>query len=105
MAPVDNPERLAHRAVVASPSSTDKTRPTEREENTLDGGESMTRLLEETSIWMDTDRDGLSVELLASDPKVGGPVKRTEVREIMGDAVSQHTDMLDARLRREQEIP
>lgn len=98
MAPGDNQERLACRAMVALPSCIDEMRPLGRGENTLDGRKLITRLLEVTSDPIDFDQDSLSIERVASDPVVEGPVIPTEVRQMAEDTVNQPTNKLDARV-------
>lgn len=98
IAPVENAGRLARRVEVAPSSSTDANCATVSEENTLDGGELMMRLLEEAPDRLVADQDSLSVKRLASDPVVERPVSRTRVRQLMRGTVNRLSDQLDARL-------
>lgn len=48
LAPADNAERLKFTTLFASPFDIEKERPARREPNKLNGGELLSRLLEET---------------------------------------------------------
>lgn len=98
LASLDNSERLKYRAMAPSSSSIKNGRPTGRGRNTLDGAELISRLLEETSNRMDTDQDSLTVERVALEPALEGSRNRTEVSDMMENALNQLTNRLDARV-------
>lgn len=58
-------------------------------ENTMDRGELMARHLEKAPHGMDTDQNSLNVELVSSNPVVEGLVSRSEVRDMMKNALNQ----------------
>lgn len=98
MDPIDSPERLARRAVLATPTRTDEICPKRCKKHSLELREIMTRLIKETSDWMNADRDSLFVERVASDAVVERTVNRTEVRKMTKKFVKQLTDKLDVRV-------
>lgn len=95
MALVDNPERLTHRAVMSPPSNVEKDRPTGRGRATLDRGELMSRLYEESYDRRYIDRDGLTVENVVLEPALWSPVNPLEVGKKLEDAHHQVTDKLN----------
>lgn len=89
MRPVNNLKILAYRAVAAPPASDGSSCPTRRDANTVNCGELKTSLFEKASARMNTDGESLTAERVASDPVVESLVDRSEVRDMMEDALSQ----------------
>lgn len=83
--------------MVAPPSGTDDISRTGREENMLDNREFMAMLLEKATDRIDTDRSS-NGKSEATVPAVAGPVNRTEVRQMMKDAVNELINKLDTRI-------
>lgn len=65
VAPVDNPERLTRRVADPPPSRSKEDRPTGCRQNTLDGGELISRLLEGASDRIETDQDSMTMKVVA----------------------------------------
>lgn len=88
VASVNNSEMLGRREVVAPPTSDRRDSQARRDENTVECGEFMARLLKEAPDQIHTNLESVIAECVVSDFVVEGPVNRSEVSNIMRGALN-----------------
>lgn len=92
MARSSDPNILRRQAVVEQPATERSNRPTDKDENKVEHGNLIARLLNETFDRMYTNKGSLAMGSVTSDPIVEGPINRSKVRDfIKKNALNRQT--------------